>query len=386
MDTVEILILVLLLLGLYPFTIYPFLIFILSKIFKKEIRKANHFEEPYVSIVVPVFNEEENIEEIVQSIKNSSYPLSKIQLIFGSDGSTDSTNKILEKVAIENNFVEYYIFPRNGKNFVLNRLLEKANHEIILFLDADIRITKGLLHKIVAYFSDENVGGVLTNIIITKNHKSNYQNEEHQTQKFFTNIRKWESEIFATVNNTGPCYAARKSLLSPIPNDKVCDDFYILLKIISKGKRMVVAEDCIVFDIRQRDDVWKEYHRKKRFSAGGISAILAVPEIFSHPILLFMIFSHKILRWLSPIFIFLAIILAFLSNLILIKFLLLFVIVLFLLLVLFGTVKMKTHKHPIALFSFPLYIFLSTAGTVAGIIRAILGKRNASWTLEKLEN
>lgn len=385
METIDIVIIVFLLLAIYPFVIYPIVIFILSLMFRKRVKKDPNYQ-PRISILVPVHNEEKNIEPIINTIKESGYPIEKIQLIFGSDGSTDRTNEIIEKVAKENNFIEYYFFPRKGKNYVLNQLFEKAKNEIVVLLDADIRPSKGSLNKLVSYFSDPNIGGVITNIVITKNIKSSYQAEDGSTQKFLLNIRKWESEIFTTVNNTGPFYAIRKSLISPIPNDKVCDDFYTLLKIVSCGKRFVFAQDVIVFDIRERDSVWREFHRKKRFSAGGISTILAVPKILLHPYLLFLILSHKLLRWFSPLFLIAAILLLFFSSHSILKILLISIIGIFVLLNLLGLLNLKYWKKTTKVYMMPLYILASASGTIAGVVRAILGKQNASWTLDGLEN
>ncbi len=263
MDTIKFIVILLFLISIYPFVIYPFLIFLISRIFKRKIETDPNFE-PEISILVPVHNEERNIEPLVEAIKNSGYPLSKIQLIFGSDGSTDKTNEIIQRVAKENDFIDFYLFPRKGKNFVLNQLFSKAKHNIVLLVDADIRIPRGTIHNIVKYFADPNVGGVLTNLMIKRDEGSHYNLEESNTHQFLLNIRKWESDIYATVNNTGPCYAIRKELFVPIPNDRVCDDYFILLKVVTAGKRMVLAKEAIVYDIRERDNVWKEYHRKKR--------------------------------------------------------------------------------------------------------------------------
>lgn len=385
MDTIKFIVILLFLISIYPFVIYPFLIFLISRIFKRKIETDPNFE-PEISILVPVHNEERNIEPLVEAIKNSGYPLSKIQLIFGSDGSTDKTNEIIQRVAKENDFIDFYLFPRKGKNFVLNQLFSKAKHNIVLLVDADIRIPRGTIHNIVKYFADPNVGGVLTNLMIKRDEGSHYNLEESNTHQFLLNIRKWESDIYATVNNTGPCYAIRKELFVPIPNDRVCDDYFILLKVVTAGKRMVLAKEAIVYDIRERDNVWKEYHRKKRFSAGGISAILAVKELFKHPYLLFLTFSHKLLRWLSPFFATIGLILLLWFSDSQIQSIIFSIIGLFILLFLLGIVNLKFWKRKLSVLVLPLYIMVSVSGTVSGVIRALLGKQNASWTLEGLEN
>ncbi|MFN3781826.1 MAG: glycosyltransferase, partial [Candidatus Kapaibacteriota bacterium] len=336
-----------------------------------------------ITIITPVHNEENNLVPLVNSVVNSGYPLSKIQMIFGSDGSTDGTNSQLEELSRMYNFVEYYIFPRSWKNYVLNRLIAKAKNRIVLFLDADIRLEKGTLHKLVSYFSDETIGGVLANVELAQKKISQYTIQDRQFHGFFSKIRKWESDIYATVNGMGPCYAVRRELIPEIPNDRVCDDFFILLEVVSKGKRMVYANDVLAIDVRQRDEVWKEFHRKMRFSAGGISAIFAARRIFRNPWFTFMVISHKLLRWFSPLFLLLAVVLLPFAELSWIKSVGFSIIVVFLLLIIISLLDLKLGARK---FTMPMYVVFSFAGTIAGLFRALSGKQNSTWTLERLEN
>lgn len=382
MGAVEIVQICLLFLSVYPFVIYPVFIVFLSKLSKRPVRVQPNFE-PAVTIITPVHNEETNLEPLVKSIIDSGYPLSKVQMIFGSDGSTDGTNRTLEQLSNLYSFVEYYIFPRRGKNFVLNQLIAKAKNQIVLFLDADIRLEKGTLHKLLSYFADDTVGGVLANVELAHKKVSQYTIQDKKFHGFFSRIRKWESEIYATVNGMGPCYAVRKELIPQIPNDRVCDDFYILLEVVSKGKRMVFAEDVTATDVRQRDEVWKEFHRKTRFAAGGISAILSARRILLKPWLAFLVISHKLLRWLSPLFLLLVVFLLPFNSYIWIKFFGFSIIAVFLLLILISFLDLKVGRGK---FTMPLYVVFSLAGTISGIFRAFSGKQNSSWTLEGLEN
>ena len=52
-------------------------------------------------------NEEELIEEAVNSILNSDYDISKINILIGSDGSTDRTNEILKSLSMEYSKLKY---------------------------------------------------------------------------------------------------------------------------------------------------------------------------------------------------------------------------------------------------------------------------------------
>ncbi len=371
-------------LTLYPYFIYPLILFFLSIFFKKKERKSYSFE-PEITILIPLHNEEDNIPPLIKSIFDSNYPKEKINILFGSDGSTDNTNAVLEKSREKYPNIEYLILPRMGKSEVINHLLPLIETEIVIFVDADVRLAKQTLKEMVSYFRDPEIGGVISNLIVTKDKKDDINPEERHTQRFFNLIRKLESKIFGTFNNNGPCYAVRRELLQKIPNKKVCDDFFNVLNIFQQRKRIIFAKNALAYDSRPRNNILSEYQRKKRFSAGGLSAIFAVRKIFLHPLFAFFLFSHKVMRWLSPVFAILALILLFINSDNFIKIFIFWSAILFLLFGLVGLIKEMKGKRASKIFRIPLFILLSVAGTISGFIRAFLGKQNSSWTLNGLE-
>lgn len=103
-----------------------------------------------VSILIPARNEEDNILQLLQSIKNQNYK--NIEVIILDDESDDDTyhicNRFCEK---ETNFtvIKGDSLPKNwlGKNYACHQLAAKANGKFLLFLDADEEIKDGLIHN-----------------------------------------------------------------------------------------------------------------------------------------------------------------------------------------------------------------------------------------------
>jgi len=95
---------------------------------------------PTISIGIPVFNEKENIENLLYSILKQSkknYLLEKVYVV--SDGSTDGTDKIVEKIAIK--FPQIQLIKdgkRNGKVERVKEIFKKNSSGIILILDGDM--------------------------------------------------------------------------------------------------------------------------------------------------------------------------------------------------------------------------------------------------------
>lgn len=92
---------------------------------------------PTLSIVMPVYNEEEKIEACLKSIRNQDYPQDRIEIVFVDDDSTDDTVKISKKYNIK--------LVRNGKHdYDIGKSIgiKNATGEYVMFLDGDNILTR----------------------------------------------------------------------------------------------------------------------------------------------------------------------------------------------------------------------------------------------------
>jgi glycosyltransferase involved in cell wall biosynthesis len=95
----------------------------------------------YLSIVLPVFNEEENIALQYEDILKSVVPLKKsYEIIFVDDGSTDTSFNLLNKIAKKNKNVKIIRFRRNfGQTAALAAGIDKSCGQIIIIMDSDLQ-------------------------------------------------------------------------------------------------------------------------------------------------------------------------------------------------------------------------------------------------------
>jgi glycosyltransferase involved in cell wall biosynthesis len=93
------------------------------------------------SIIIPVFNEEESLKELLQTIKKSFSRIKKsYEIIFVDDGSFDSSLDILKRLENENKEIRVFSFRRNlGKSNALMLGFQQARGEFILTMDADLQ-------------------------------------------------------------------------------------------------------------------------------------------------------------------------------------------------------------------------------------------------------
>ncbi|MDI9394575.1 MAG: glycosyltransferase family 2 protein [Euryarchaeota archaeon] len=160
----KMLLLVFYIIGLTCFSvgILTFLYFPLSLVFELRKNKQPIFndESPFVSIVVPAYNEEKVISRCIESILASNY--SEFEVILVDDGSSDNT---LEKMK------HYETDPRvtvltkknGGKASALNMGLKLAKGEIIFFVDADGIFAPDTISKMLSGFRSKDVGAVCGN-------------------------------------------------------------------------------------------------------------------------------------------------------------------------------------------------------------------------------
>ena len=82
----------------HSYVLYPLLLWFLMRIAKKAVFEeyTPNDELPFISILIAAHNEETVIAKKIESINSTSYPLNKIEIIIGSDCSTDSTNSIIK--------------------------------------------------------------------------------------------------------------------------------------------------------------------------------------------------------------------------------------------------------------------------------------------------
>lgn len=120
-------------------------------------------DNPFVSVVVPIYNEEKYIVSFLETIKEQDYDMSKIELILIDGVSTDDTVNLIKKKLI-NSKIKYKILE-NSKRITpisLNIGIKESSHNIIIRLDAHSTYPKNYIKKcvtnIVEHPEADNVG------------------------------------------------------------------------------------------------------------------------------------------------------------------------------------------------------------------------------------
>ena len=123
---------------------------------------------PFVSVIIPAFNETRGIAVTLESALKLDYPKDKLEIIVVDDGSEDDTYKIASK--FKSKLVRVYRFEKNkGKGAAMNYALKKSKGEFIVTMDADnLIVEKGTLKHMISSFKNPNVMCVAPIIAIYK--------------------------------------------------------------------------------------------------------------------------------------------------------------------------------------------------------------------------
>ncbi|MEA3466808.1 MAG: glycosyltransferase family 2 protein, partial [Thermodesulfobacteriota bacterium] len=256
---------------------------------------------PDITLVVCAYNEDEVIEEKIQNSLAINYPKEKFHIAIASDGSTDNTNEIVKKY--EGRQLSFYEYKeRTGKIGAILQTVPQLTSDILVFSDANTMYAPDALRKLVRSFSDPSVGGVSADVVLS-NEETNFGESESAYYLYERWIQQKESEIGSIIGADGGMYAIRRELFIPPAPNIILDDFVISMNVAIQGKRLVYDDEAKGYE-ESTISHSIEFLRKSRVIAGAVQALKQAEGIPgpSQKELFFAFLSHKMLRWLVPVF------------------------------------------------------------------------------------
>ena len=258
--------------------------------------------EPTVSIVVVAYNEGEHIERRLENLLALDYPADRLEILVGSDGSTDDTVERARRYADLG--VKVQALPhRRGKPAVLNAVVPLTQGELVVFADARQQFDRVMLRALVANFADPQVGAVSGELMLTP---ADGSASAGQGSAFYWRYEKFirlaESRVDSTIGATGAIYSIRRALFRTIPEDTLLDDVLIPLGIVQRGYRVIFEPRAKAYDSTS-PSARHEFARKARTIAGTFQLFSRERWLFVpwRNRLWFETLSHKGLRLLLPL-------------------------------------------------------------------------------------
>ncbi len=282
----------------YAYFGYALCLAIYVRLRRQPVARARHY--PRVSVVIAARNEEANLLTKLANLRSLDYPPELLEVIVASDGSTDGTAAILKQHAEQVTAV--ILDVGRGKAHALNKAVERATGDVLLFLDVRQMVDADAVSQLVSCFADPGVGAVSGELLLESAPGVTSPTALGVYWKIEKVIRKLEAETGSVVGVTGAIYAMRRELYRPIPDSTILDDVLLPMQVVKLGKRVIFQPSAIARDLIfvQKG---KEFSRKVRTLTGNYQLLRLAPWLLSprNP-LLFRFVSHKLLRLTVPLF------------------------------------------------------------------------------------
>jgi poly-beta-1,6-N-acetyl-D-glucosamine synthase len=291
---------------IYHLAGYPILLALLTRLFKKPVRKAEF--TPFVSIIIPAHNEGGVIKEKINSILSGSYPADCLEIIVPEDGSTDDTADQVCSITDPRVMLDHSS-TRGGKMAAINRAVQRAKGDFLVFTDANAILLPDTLNNLMSNFADPTIGCVCGRKTVSGN--GSLEKSENAYWRYESWIKSQESRLSSTPAAVGELLAMRRSLFQLPSRHIINDDFQIAVNTVRQGFRAIYDHSAVTVE-KGTASLSEEFSRKKRIAAGRWQLTTQVFQLsLVQPWFVIAFISHKLLRLL----IFPLLLLAFIGNL-----------------------------------------------------------------------
>lgn len=224
---------------------------------------------PFVSIIVPAFNEEQVIQASLSSLLELRYPY--YEIIAVDDGSTDSTYQKMREFEGNHYGVRVSVFRKenSGKADTLNYGIRRSKAPIVVCMDSDSRLTPAALRYAVRHFNDPHVGAVAGNVKVINRHNIWTKLQALEYIEGLNIVRKAQA-FWRTVNVIpGPIGIFRRAAIEATggyDSDTFAEDFDMTVKILADGWKIHYEPKAIAYTEAPEEllDIIKQRYRWSR--------------------------------------------------------------------------------------------------------------------------
>ncbi|MFC1959479.1 glycosyltransferase family 2 protein [Chloroflexota bacterium] len=257
---------------------------------------------PAVTLLIPVHNEADVIRRKLENTLTIEYPVDRWQVLVVDDGSSDETTAIVAEY--EEQGVTLLRQPvRSGKMNAVNAGLAAASGDIVILSDASPSYDVHAIKLLVQHFSDPQIGVVVGTLAVWDAENA-VAKSAGLYWKYEAALRRWESQTGSTVAVHGNMFALRREQYQPLQTGTINDEFSIAMEMMRQGYRVIYEPAALSYDDASAT-MGDEFNRRVRINAGRYQALFSAGYLKTPTFdLAFRLFSHKLLRPLTPVFMF----------------------------------------------------------------------------------
>lgn len=279
---------------------YPVVLWLTALIRRRPVRRGPI--RPMVSLIICAYNEERDIRRKLEETLETEYPADRLEVIVASDGSTDRTDDIVREFAPRVTLLR--VEGRGGKTVAQNAAVAAAAGEILVFSDVTTVYTPRTIPAMIENFADPDVGCVGGDLHYLKEPRNASAEGRALFWNYERQLRVWESQVHSIIGVAGCIYAMRRALYQPLDAAAI-SDFVQPGKVTERGYRTVLEPAALAFEPAESGSLGNELNRRARVITRGLRGAFHMPDLLNplkHPWFAIELWSHRVLRWLVPVF------------------------------------------------------------------------------------
>lgn len=284
----------------YPVIIYPSLVWLLGLIRPRPVKRRSC--TPSVTVLIPAYNEAQNIAATIQNKLDQDYPRERLEIIVISDGSTDGTDDIVRGFDSQNvRLIRRE--QREGKAEALNEGVRCARGEILVFSDANSLFASDAIRLMMEDFGDPEVGYVTGNLTYRVRGAGTAGAGCLAYMKYENALRTMETRANSIIGVNGGVDAIRRVLYSDVPQHLITD-FVLPLRVIGT-KHRVVYDERVRSSEFANSELSSELRMRIRVALRALQGIAHMRRLCNpirYPWVAFSLISHKVSRYFCFLF------------------------------------------------------------------------------------
>lgn len=261
-------------------SLLPLSFFVIWKLLSGWSKKRNQNKYPppnnhdagypkLISLLVPAYNEEKSIGKCLESILNQDYE-GQMEIIVVNDGSSDRTAEIVSKYPVK--FIDLKV--NGGKANALNKAIEEAKGDILIFTDSDSYMSSNAVDSLVKCLNDNSDAQVVAgNVFIHDDGKKRimkyFQMIEYLIEQDLTRyIQGLKGNVLVC---PGPLTAVRRKVCETVrfSDETIVEDADFTIKALKKSMKIIREPEAKVYT-NAPETVRAWYTQRKRWWYGNL--------------------------------------------------------------------------------------------------------------------
>jgi len=247
------------------------------------LQHVEHMQEPpeaqdypFVTLIVPAFNEGMGLEASLESLIAMDYP--RYEIVVVDDGSSDDTYAQAIRLAgvYGGHRIRVITQPNGGKASALNNGIANARGELILCMDGDSRLEPQTLKQAVKHFNDPSVGAVAGNVKVVNRLNTLTKLQALEYIAGLSLVRTAHAFFRRVTVIPGPMGVFRKQVLEEVGGyyqDTYAEDCELTLRILFAGWKIKYESRAVAWT-EAPENLQSFFKQRYRWSRGTLQAVI----------------------------------------------------------------------------------------------------------------